>query len=134
MTSFFTFGAAVSVVGLLCTLLCSSSRIIYGMAMVGTLPKVFAKTSTTYGTPYVAILANSVAMACVLFLPFGALAEGEMWFYAVSTIMKFGALIQLRKVRAPLSTRAAVGLVAQPHKLRVVTEEPNRSVARAPFA
>jgi hypothetical protein len=45
MTSFFTFGAAVSVVGLLCTLLCSSSRIIYGMAMVGTLPKVFAKTS-----------------------------------------------------------------------------------------
>eukprot|EP00959_Pyramimonas_sp_CCMP1952_P416768 8731624-Pyramimonas_sp.AAC.1 len=40
MTTVFVFGAAVSVIGLLCTLLCSSSRIIYGMAMVGTLPKV----------------------------------------------------------------------------------------------
>ena len=40
LTTVFVFGAAVSVIGLLCTLLCSSSRIIYGMAMVGTLPKV----------------------------------------------------------------------------------------------
>mmetsp|Transcript_31421 Transcript_31421/g.68704 ORF Transcript_31421/g.68704 Transcript_31421/m.68704 type:complete len:454 (-) Transcript_31421:171-1532(-) len=98
MTTVFVFGAAVSVIGLLCTLLCSSSRIIYGMAMVGTLPKVFATTSVRYGTPHVAILANAVAMMCVLFLPFAALAEGEMWFYSVSTIMKFAALCQLRRM------------------------------------
>jgi len=98
LTTIFTFGAAISVIGLLCTLLCSSSRIIYGMAVVGTLPKVFAKTHPVYGTPYVAIISNSIAMACVLFMPFGELAEGEMWFYCVSTILKFGALVKLRKM------------------------------------
>ncbi|KAK3269567.1 hypothetical protein CYMTET_21999 [Cymbomonas tetramitiformis] len=75
LTSVFLFGAAISVIGLLCTLLCSSSRIVYGMAMVGTLPRCFAKTSKQYGTPWVAILANSVLMACVLVLPFAALAQ-----------------------------------------------------------
>lgn len=97
LTTIFTIGAAISVIGLLCTLLCSSSRIIYGMAMVGTLPKTFAKTHPVYGTPYVAIIANAVCMVFVLFLPFAELAEGEMWFYCVSTIMKFGALVRLRQ-------------------------------------
>uniref|UniRef100_A0A7S0RF09 Amino acid permease/ SLC12A domain-containing protein n=1 Tax=Pyramimonas obovata TaxID=1411642 RepID=A0A7S0RF09_9CHLO len=93
----FTFGAAISVIGLLCTLICSSSRIIYGMAVVGTLPKVFAKTSKRYGTPYMAIIMNSVFVSSVVFLPFEALAEAEMWFYCVSTILKFAALYKLRK-------------------------------------
>mmetsp|Transcript_10957 Transcript_10957/g.18760 ORF Transcript_10957/g.18760 Transcript_10957/m.18760 type:complete len:493 (-) Transcript_10957:505-1983(-) len=92
----FTFGAAVSVIGLLCTLICASARIIYGMAIVGTLPGVFAKTSRRYGTPYVAIIANSVFIASVVFMPFEALAEAEMWFYCLSTILKFAALYKLR--------------------------------------
>mmetsp|Transcript_23817 Transcript_23817/g.28749 ORF Transcript_23817/g.28749 Transcript_23817/m.28749 type:complete len:461 (+) Transcript_23817:307-1689(+) len=100
LMTIFALGAAISVVGLLCTLLCSSSRIVYGMAMVGTLPKVFATTSLTYGTPWVAILLNALLMTCVLFLPFSALAEAEMWFYCFSTIMKFAALCKLRVTMA----------------------------------
>ena len=39
----FLVGAAISTVGLLCTLLSTTSRITYGMAIVRTLPKLFAK-------------------------------------------------------------------------------------------
>lgn len=55
-------------------------------AVVGTLPKVFAKTHPVYGTPYVAIISNSIAMACVLFMPFGELAEVRALLFAPSVI------------------------------------------------
>jgi amino acid transporter len=55
-------------------------------AIVGTLPGVFAKTSRRYGTPYVAIIANSVFIASVVFMPFEALAEVTVAKYNTSKI------------------------------------------------
>mmetsp|Transcript_253 Transcript_253/g.771 ORF Transcript_253/g.771 Transcript_253/m.771 type:complete len:464 (+) Transcript_253:13-1404(+) len=109
----FTIGAAISMVGFLCTLLCTCSRITYGMALVGTCPRIFATTHTTYGTPWVAMLANAACMALITFLPFTELAEVEMWFYCITTVLKFLALAKLRIVepqanrpyRIPVSDR-----------------------------
>lgn len=48
----FFLGAAISTVGLLCTLLSTTSRISYGMAVVGTLPRVFATVDPKTGNPW----------------------------------------------------------------------------------
>ena len=82
--------------GLLCTLLSTTSRITYGMAMVGTLPKVFATVDPNTGNPWVAMLMNAGFMATLMVLPFEALAEVEMWFYCLTTVLKFMSLVHLR--------------------------------------
>eukprot|EP00897_Mesotaenium_endlicherianum_P005212 jgi/Mesen1/4719/ME000241S03766 len=118
----FTVGAAVNVVGLLCTLLCVASRIVYGMAKVGTLPRVFAATHPRYHTPHVAMGSMAVLMAFTTALPFPALAQAEMWFYSLTTILKFGALVHLRwshpdsarPYRIPLGTRGLGAFVTIP--------------------
>eukprot|EP00850_Spirogloea_muscicola_P011648 SM000073S21424 [mRNA] locus=s73:167791:169487:- [translate_table: standard] len=110
----FAVGASINVVGLMCALLCTSSRILYGMATVGTLPKVFATMHPVYNTPYVSMATIAMLMALTTFMPFAALAEAEMWFYSLSTILKFLALVRLRQkqpdaprpFRIPLSTSA----------------------------
>ena len=92
----FFLGAAISTVGLLCTLLSTTSRITYGMAMVGTLPKVFATVDPQTGNPWVAMIMNAVLMGLLMLLPFEQLAEVEMWFYCLTTVLKFMALVRLR--------------------------------------
>eukprot|EP00899_Mesostigma_viride_P000199 jgi/Mesvir1/1017/Mv17551-RA.1 len=122
LTATFTFGATISVVGLMMSLQCTSSRILYGMGIVGTLPSMFAKTHPKYGTPYFAMIANAMLMGAVTFLPFSALAEAEMWFYCVSTILKFAALVKLRErmpndvrpYRIPLTDQQLLGFSVMP--------------------
>lgn len=87
---------AVSATGLLCTLLCTSSRQLAGMASTGAVSKVFALKHSRYGTPYVSIvLVGTLAFAFTAF-DFSVLAEADMFFYTASTILKFGALVRLR--------------------------------------
>jgi amino acid transporter len=100
----FLVGAAVSTVGLLCTLLSTTSRITYGMAVVGTLPKVFARVDPKNNNPYVAMIMNALLMMMLFLVPFEVLAELEMWFYCATTVMKFAALLKLREV-APAMKR-----------------------------
>lgn len=99
----FFLGAAISTVGLLCTLLSTTSRITYGMAMVGTLPAVFATVDPKTGNPWVAMLMNAGFMATLMVLPFEALAEVEMWFYCLTTVLKFLSLVRLRHREPDLS-------------------------------
>ena len=93
----FLVGAAVSTVGLLCTLLSTTSRITYGMAVIGTLPKVFAKVDPKNNNPYMAMLMNAALMMMLFLVPFETLAELEMWFYCATTVMKFASLLKLRE-------------------------------------
>ena len=100
----FLVGAAISTVGLLCTLLSTTSRITYGMAIVGTLPKLFAKVDAKNNNPYAAIIMNAILMTMLFLVPFEVLAELEMWFYSATTVMKFAALLKLREI-APAMRR-----------------------------
>jgi len=93
----FILGAAVSMVGLFNTMMCTTSHVMYGMAQVGTLPAVFGTLHPEHGTPYVAMVTLAFNSTIMSLMPFTALAESEMWFYALSTIFKFLALAQLRK-------------------------------------
>jgi amino acid transporter len=47
---------ALSATGMLCTLLCTSSRQLAGMASTGAVHKVFTAKHSVYGTPYVSII------------------------------------------------------------------------------
>ena len=87
---------AVSATGLLCTLLCTSSRQLAGMASTGAVNKIFTAKHPKYGTPYVSIILVGVLAFAFTGLDFSMLAEADMFFYTASTILKFGALVKLR--------------------------------------
>lgn len=116
----FFLGAAISTVGLLCTLLSTTSRITYGMAMVGTLPQVFAAVDPNTGNPWVAMLMNAGFMTTLMVLPFEALAEVEMWFYCLTTVLKFMALVRLRHQEPGLSRPYKIPLSNQHLQLATV--------------
>ena len=88
-------GALVCTFGLLVTLLFTSSNSAYGMARLGHMPRALGKLARG-DTPYVSILTNAVLSALVLNMSFELLAQVDMVFYSVSTILKFGALLKLR--------------------------------------
>lgn len=52
--------------------------------------------TTQYGTPYNAIMLNGVATLILSRFSFASLAEVDMLFYNMSTLMKFAALVRLR--------------------------------------
>lgn len=110
----FLVGAAVSTLGLLCSMLCTSSRFLYGMACVGTVPKVFAKLHPKYDTPWVALTFNSMFVASCTVLDFSELAELEMWLYCASTILKFGSFYALRIKESHLERPYTVPLRSRP--------------------
>ena len=116
---FFT-GAAISTVGLLCTLLSTTSRITYGMAMVGTLPKIFATVDPNTGNPWIAMLMNAGLMSLLMVLPFEALAEVEMWFYCLTTVLKFMSLVRLRQREPNLPRPYKIPLITQHLQLAAV--------------
>jgi amino acid transporter len=94
---------AVSATGLLCTLLCTSSRQLAGMASTGAVNKIFAAKHSVYGTPYISIiLVGTLAFAFTGF-DFSMLAEADMFFYTASTILKFGALVRWGAVQVESS-------------------------------
>lgn len=85
----------LSAVGLLLTRICINSRIIYGMALVEQFP-VLTWLHPRFGTPCIAILVTSILTLILAEFNFYSLAEADMLFYALSTMLKFGALVQLR--------------------------------------
>uniref|UniRef100_A0A7S0RHE9 Amino acid permease/ SLC12A domain-containing protein n=1 Tax=Pyramimonas obovata TaxID=1411642 RepID=A0A7S0RHE9_9CHLO len=86
----------VSSLGLMCTLLCTASRMLEGMAHTGALPPIFGKLHPKYGTPWVSIVITGVTTLALSVLPFSALAEADMLFYNLSNILKFVALVKFR--------------------------------------
>jgi amino acid transporter len=97
LVSYFTACAAISTLGLQCTLLMLAARVIQGMASMDSLPRVLATVHPRYHTPWVAMLALCGVMGLFMNVDFVHLAELEMWFYALSTVMKFAALAVLRE-------------------------------------
>ena len=91
------FTAAISATGMLCTLLCTTSRQLAGMSITGLFPKIFNERHPVYGTPHYAIYATSALSLVFTGFNFAILAEADMLFYCSSTILKFGALVSLRR-------------------------------------
>ena len=90
------FTGAISATGMLCTLLCTTSRQLAGMSITGLFPKIFNERHPVYGTPQYAIYATSALSLVFTGFNFAMLAEADMLFYCSSTILKFGALVSLR--------------------------------------
>ncbi|KAH7332297.1 hypothetical protein KP509_20G080300 [Ceratopteris richardii] len=85
----------LSAVGLLLTRICINSRVIYGMSLVEQVP-VFTWLHPRFGTPWISILTTSILTLLLAEFNFYSLAEADMMFYAMSTMLKFCALVQLR--------------------------------------
>lgn len=120
---------AVSAFGLLCTLLCTSSRLVVGMAREGFLPAMFKKLHPRYNTPATAITANALVTLALSAFSFSRLAEVDMLFYCLSTVLKFAALYALRHkqpnllrpYRIPLNGLPLAILCAFPSALCLLT-------------
>jgi len=85
-------------VGVLCTLMCTTSRALVAMAQLRMLPGPLARLHPSLGTPYLAIALNSalIALATTL-LHLEALLEITMFFYAVNVIVQCATVLRLRR-------------------------------------
>ncbi len=99
-----TIAGLVSAMGLLNALLCTSSRVPYAMAELGTLPRILATLHPRHATPCVAILVNSIGVVCLIPFSFKDLVQVDMFLYALALILEFAALVWLR-VRRPAMPR-----------------------------
>jgi amino acid transporter len=99
-----TIAGLVSAMGLLNALLCTSARVPYSMAQRGTLPGCFARLHQRHATPWIAIIVNSVGVACLIPFSFKDLIQVDMFLYALALILEFAALAWLR-VRRPTMPR-----------------------------
>eukprot|EP00898_Chlorokybus_atmophyticus_P004967 jgi/Chlat1/5471/Chrsp36S05428 len=95
--------AAISAVGLLCTLLCTSSRMLYGMSSVGQLPRAFTRLHPVYKTPWFATVVNAAITLALTTLNFTSLAKTA------------------RPYKIPISNRGLYALCALPVALCCVT-------------
>lgn len=114
------FGGLISAMGLFSALLCTSSRVPYAMAVRRTLPAPLAQRHPRYGTPWVAILVNSVGCALLIRWashadtgPFVALVQIDMWLYAAALLLEFAALgwLRLREPKMPRPYQIPGGLL-----------------------
>uniref|UniRef100_A0A7S4F166 Cationic amino acid transporter C-terminal domain-containing protein n=3 Tax=Chrysotila carterae TaxID=13221 RepID=A0A7S4F166_CHRCT len=93
----------VSMCGVMCTLLCTTSRAIAAMATLRMLPAGLSKLHPRFGTPAAAIVCNSAAVAVATStLQFESLLGLSMLFYAVNVLMQCAALLKLRVTHAHL--------------------------------
>jgi len=124
-----TIAGLVSAAGLFNALLCTSSRVPYAMAVGGTLPQPFKKLHPRYATPWIAILVNSVGVATLIPFSFQELVQVDMFLYALSLVLEFGALVWLRvrepemarPYRVPLSTAGIIAFSFPPVALCLVS-------------
>lgn len=100
LAAWITLGGAVSCIGLLNTLMCTSARVAVSAARLGVLPQRLAEVHSASGTPRAATIAIAVALAAAVLLPFARLVGISMLFYAVTTALEFSALIRLRYTEA----------------------------------
>ncbi|KAJ7556274.1 hypothetical protein O6H91_05G077000 [Diphasiastrum complanatum] len=112
----------ISALGLLLTRLCTNSRILYGMALVEQVPSVFSWLHPRFATPWTSVLLTSLCTLLLLGFSSYSLAEADMLFYALSTVLKFSALVQLRftepdafrPFRIPVDPRVLAALTVIP--------------------
>ena len=106
----------VSMVGVMCTLLMTSSRAISAMAVLRMLPAPLARLHPVTGAPHLAVILNAclISVATCL-LRFEALLELSMFFYSINAIMQCASLLRLRRTH--------------PHRLRPRVILPARLLA-----
>ena len=110
------FSSIVSMVGVMCTLLMTSSRAIAAMAQLRMLPPALARLHPTSGAPHLAVSLNAALIAvATVFLRFDALLQLSMLFYAINAIMQCAAVLRLRSTH--------------PHRLRPKRTLPSRLLA-----
>ena len=87
----------VSMVGVMCTLVMTSSRAIAAMAQLRMLPPALARLHPVTGAPHLAVLLNAALIAfATVTLRFEALLELSVFFYAINAIMQCAAVLRLR--------------------------------------
>jgi len=108
LSSILTAASIVAMVGVLCTLMCTTSRALLSMAQLRMLPASLSRLHSRFGTPWLAIIVNAcmISIATVI-LEFDALLQLSMFFYAINVIMQCLALLRLR--------------ATHPHRLRPTT-------------
>ena len=97
-------GGAIGAIGTFNALMLSFSRSPLVMAQDGYLPRIFARTSSKTGMPWVAITACAVCWGACLFLNFEHLVIMDVLLTGLSILLEFGALIALR-IREPELSR-----------------------------
>jgi amino acid transporter len=120
--SWLTIAGLVSAAGLLNALLCTSSRVPFAMAERGMLPQLLRRLHARYGTPWPAILLNSVGVSLLMPFSFQELIELDMFLYAAALILEFAALIWLRirnaelprPFRIPFGTAGVIAISTPP--------------------
>ncbi len=93
-------GGMVSAFGMYSALCLSYSRLPAVLADDGYLPRIFTRRFAKSGTPWVAVLACSVAWTLSLGLSFERLVSLDILLYGTSLVLEFVALVVLR-VREP---------------------------------
>ena len=91
-----TLAGLVSAAGMLNALLCTSARVPYAMAERALLPTPLARLHRRHGTPWPAIVLNSIGVAALIPFSFQDLIELDMLLYAAALVLEFAALIWLR--------------------------------------
>lgn len=132
-----------SAAGLFSALLCTSARVSYSMARLGTLPKSLARIHPRYETPWIAIIVNSIGVAALIPFSFQELIQVDMFLYALALILEFAALVWLRvkepemarPYRIPLGTAGVAAMSFPPVALCLVSialaNEPTKLVSLA---
>jgi len=103
------FGGAISAMGQMCSCLCTTSRALYGMAMLDFFPssvsRSLKKLHHTYHTPHRSIILNGILTGVLcLFFDFDQLVGIDVSFYSFRLMLEFWALVRLR-VHYPYSLR-----------------------------
>eukprot|EP00743_Colponemidia_sp_Colp-15_P004869 GILK01005247.1.p1 GENE.GILK01005247.1~~GILK01005247.1.p1 ORF type:complete len:608 (+),score=62.50 GILK01005247.1:117-1826(+) len=102
-----------SALGMLNTLLCTSSRALGCMADLHFFPKFLGSLHPKYNTPYIAIACNSLFVSiATYFLNFQAIVQVNGFMYALTLLMEYSAFLWLRyrqpelhrPYKVPLST------------------------------
>lgn len=104
LSAWISIGGALSALGLLNTLLCTSARVTVSAARLHVLPSWLAHVHEPSGTPRAATLCIASLLAVACSLPFSELVSISMLFYGVTTLMEFLALLRLRQLE-PLTSR-----------------------------
>jgi amino acid transporter len=124
-----TIAGLVSAAGLLNALLCTSARVPFAMAERSMLPQPLRRLHARYGTPWPAILFNSIVVSLLIPFSFQELIEVDMLLYAAALILEFAALIWLRikapelprPFRVPFGTAGVIAISIPPTALCVAS-------------
>jgi amino acid transporter len=117
-----TLAALVSAAGMFNALLCTSARVPYAMADRGMLPRPLRRLHVKHGTPWPAILTNSIGVTLLIPFSFQDLIELDMFLYAAALVLEFAALVWLRisqpemerPYRVPFGLAGAIALSVPP--------------------